>query len=159
MTASECLRKAYPNVFDWWWQSMETLRLSSATVSSTWRPHTGSTRHRYSLALDINYLTGLVDVSPTEIASTTIHLHVSQGNSNPANPQPPINAAAQHARALSKSFHRYLAEERAGGHIGSLGGPWPLTRAQVGLTGNTTFIVTDSGHTHHVRISVGTDQP
>ncbi len=158
MTASECLRKAYPNVFDWWWQSMATLRLSNAIVSSTWRPHQGSTLHRYSLALDLKNLTGLVDISPTETASISIHLHVQEDDANPTHNGPTNDPTVIRKRLLSKAFHRYLAEERAAGRLGWLGGPWPLTRSQVGLSGNTQFIATDSGHTHHVHVTVGIDQ-
>lgn len=158
MTASECIRKAHPTVFDWWLRSMTTLRLSSSTVSSTWRPHKGSTRHRYSLALDLVYLTGLVDVSPTQTTSATVWLNRLQPISNPANPAPPANSDETNKRLLSTAFHKYLAEERTAQHLGWLGGPWPLKRSEVGLSGNTTFIVTNDGHKNHVHVSVGTEQ-
>ncbi|MGM3277951.1 hypothetical protein [Ralstonia sp. 24A2] len=158
MTASECIRKAYPKVFDWWLQSMTTLRLSSATVSSTWRPHTGSTRHRYSLALDLVYLTGLVDISPTQTASTTVWLNRLQPISNPANTAPPANADESHKRLLSTAFHKHLAEDKAASHLGWLGGPWALKRSEVGLSGNTAFIVTNNTHKNHVHVSVGIEQ-
>ena len=137
---------------------MATLRLSNAVVSSTWRPHQGSTLHRYSLALDLKNLTGLADISPTETASVSIHLHVQEDDANPTHNGPTNDPTVIRKRTLSKVFHRYLAEERAAGRLGWLGGPWPLTRSQVGLSGNTQFIATDSGHTHHVHVTVGIDQ-
>lgn len=158
MTASECIRKAHPTVFDWWLRSMTTLRLSNAMVSSTWRPHKGSTRHRYSLALDLVLLTGLVDVSATETTSATIRLNQDTPSSNPKNTSILAGSPDSHKRSLSTAFHKYLAEERSAGHLGWLGGPWELKRSEVGLSGSSTFIVTNDGHRNHVHVSVGLEQ-
>lgn len=160
MTADECLRKTHPTVLDFWLTAMSALNITYARVTGAWRPHTGSTRHRYSLALDLTHLRRQQD-DGGELAEVEIHLHRDSGaDAKPTATDAQTNTALKRRRrAFSRDFHRYLAQRRQAGELGWLGGPWALTYADVGLTGATQFIKTDAIHVHHVHLSVGTDQP
>ncbi|KAA6125209.1 hypothetical protein [Cupriavidus cauae] len=160
MTADECLRKTHPSVMEFWLTTMSELNINYARVTGAWRPHTGSTRHRYSLALDLTHLRALRD-DDGALVEVDIHLHREIGSdANPLASDAQANTAIKRRRrAFSRAFHRYLAERRQARVLGWLGGPWALTYADVGLTGATQFIKSDIVHVHHVHLSVGLDQP
>ncbi|WP_197342661.1 hypothetical protein [Ralstonia solanacearum] len=161
MTADECLRKTHPSVLDWWLSAMQAQHITYARSTGAWRPHTGSTRHRYSLALDITHLRTTVPGENGENIAVEIHLHRIQGaDANPLASDADTNTPTKvRRRNFSRSFHQYLAQQRQAGALGWLGGPWALTYANVGLQGITQFIKTDSIHVHHVHVSVGREQP
>ncbi|CAJ0705457.1 hypothetical protein LMG19089_03846 [Ralstonia edaphis] len=161
MTADECLRKTHPSVLDWWLSAMQALNITYARSTGAWRPHTGSTRHRYSLALDITHLRTVATGSDGNDVTVEIHLHRIEGtDAKPTASDAETNTPTKVLRRdFSRRFHRYLAEQRQTGALGWLGGPWELTYANVGMQGNTTFIKTDSIHIHHVHVSVGREQP
>lgn len=161
MTRSESLRRTHPRVIEWWLQAMEDLEIHHARSTGAWRPHLGSTRHRYASALDLTHLrTRVVDGDNGEI-EVGIQLHRTQDPA--ANPLPSPNVANTPAnvrkRDFSLRFHTYLAERKEAGELNWLGGPWALTYANVGLQGGGTFIHTDAIHVHHVHLSVGSEQP
>lgn len=90
MTSDEAIRRVHPSVFVYWLQAMHDLNITYTRVGSAWRPHTGSTRHRYSLALDFNEITALVNVDTTNTTQQT-QPNQAQANNQPAtqgnNPQ------------------------------------------------------------------------
>ena len=150
---------------------MQDLGITYARSTGAWRPHTGSTRHRYASAIDLTHLrTTLPDPNGRQ-HQVTIHFHRTQSTASPPRPtQEHESAERTRMREFSDRVHVYLARARQEGTLGWLGGPWRHTYAQLGLTGpldpttrdqqpDAVAIATDNTHVHHVHISVGTDQP
>lgn len=160
MARGESLRRTHPSVLDWWLTAMDALSIHRARVTGAWRPHVGSTRHRYASALDLTHLRTRVDNGNNGEVEVEIHLHRDDTASNPLASGTAVNTPAKvRKRDFSLRFHTYVAERKRAGELNWLGGPWALTYAQVGLQGNATFIHTDNIHVHHVHLSVGSDQP
>lgn len=171
MTSDESLRRTHPATMEFLLQMMQDLGITYARSTGAWRPHTGSTRHRYASAIDLTHLrTTLPDPNGRQ-HQVTIHFHRTQSTaSNPRPTQEHESAERTRMREFSDRVHVYLARARQEGTLGWLGGPWRHTYAQLGLTGpldpttrdqqpDAVAIATDNTHVHHVHISVGTDQP
>ncbi|WP_454725575.1 MULTISPECIES: hypothetical protein [Cupriavidus] len=159
MSRQESLRRTHPKVMAFLLEAMQILGLHYVRITGVWRPHTGSTRHRYASALDITHIRTMTtgpDGMPIEVKCHFNLVPESEQGANPLGTE--AGADAQRRRVVSLAFHRYLAERRQAQELGWLGGPWPLTYAQVGLTGASRFIETNDQHVHHVHISVGIDQ-
>lgn len=83
MTSDEAIRRVHPSVLVYWLQVMHDLDITYTRIGSAWRPHTGSTRHRYSLALDFNEITALVEVTAaTTNTNTTQQAQTNQAQTN-----------------------------------------------------------------------------
>lgn len=156
MTARESLRRTHPRTVERLLATMAALNIHYARSTGAWRPHYGSTLHRYASALDVTHLR--TRVTEENGAATEVRIRLHRTLDTEANPLS-TNAEAstlekRRKRDFSLAFHRYLAEQKQAGMLGWLGGPWQLTYANVGLQGNNIFIKTDSIHEHHVHISI-----
>ena len=170
MTPDESLRRTHPATMEYLLQMMEDLNITYARSTGAWRPHTGSTRHRYASAIDLTHLRTVVidpDGTPQQV---NIQLHRTESpSSNPLRTQQQETAAHTRMREFSYRVHAYIARGRQDGLLGWLGGPWSTSYAQLGLEGptnnqgqrspNSIAITTDNTHIHHIHISIGTDQP
>ncbi len=156
MTAGESLRRTHPRTVEKILAAMTALNIHYARSTGAWRPHTGSTLHRYASALDITHLYTRVTEQDGTATEVRIRLHrVEDPEANPLNTDAVANTLEKRRkRDFSLAFHRYLAEHKQAGELGWLGGPWQLTYADVGLQGNATCVKTDSLHKHHVHISI-----
>lgn len=166
MTADEALRRTHPATMEFLLQMMADLDVSYVRSTGAWRPHIGSTRHRYASAIDLTHLRATVPGTNNEQYQVTIHLHrATSPDSNPLRTQPQEAAERSRMRTFSHRFHAYIAQARADGQLGWLGGPWQLSWSQIGIeapdgtTRDDIAIRTDNTHVHHVHLSVGTDQP
>ncbi len=170
MTPDESLRRTHPATMEYLLQMMDDLDITYARSSGAWRPHIGSTRHRYASAIDLTHLRTTVPGADDHPQQVDIHLHrTTSPNSNPLRTLQHETAAHTRMREFSYRVHAYIAQGRQDGLLGWLGGPWALTYAQLGLEGpignqgqrrpNITAFATDNTHVHHVHLSVGTDQP
>src|SRR5690606_28967552 len=56
MTPDESLRKTHPVAMEYLLQLLTDLEATYARITGAWRPHTGSTRHRYASAIDITHV-------------------------------------------------------------------------------------------------------
>lgn len=169
MTADESLRRTHPATMEFLLEMMAELNITYVRSTGAWRPHTGSTRHRYASAIDLTQLRTTVLGTDNQPHQVTIHLHRTLSpNSNPLQTQPQEMAERTRMREFSHRVHAYIASARQEGTLGWLGGPWTPTYAQLGLAGppapngpalNAQAFATDATHVHHMHISVGTDQP
>lgn len=169
MTADESLRRTHPATIEFLIQMMADLNITYARSSGAWRPHVGSTRHRYASAIDLTHLRTNVLGANNQQHRVAIHLHrINSPNSNPQRTHPQETAERTRMREFSHLVHVYIAQAKQEGTLGWLGGPWPLTYARLGLPGpqtpngrtpNAPAIATDDTHIHHIHISMGTDQP
>jgi len=185
MTASEAIRRIHPDVWDYWVSAMQTLNLTYSKIGSAWRPHIGSTYHRYSVALDFNDTRGMLTVpnpnyhsgsppgSPNaqpeieeeititfrrDLAATDVRQDCNPSTALSANSSTAPTARDKRI-TLSKNILNHVATGKLGGQLGWTGGPWTLNYNQVGITNNTTrFITTDNTHKHHIHLTVGTEQ-
>jgi type VI secretion system secreted protein VgrG len=185
MTASEAIRRIHPDVWDYWVSAMQTLDLTYSKIGSAWRPHIGSTYHRYSVALDFNDTRGMLTVpnpnyhsgsppgSPNaqpeieeeititfrrDLAATDVRQDCNPSTALSANSSTAPTARDKRI-TLSKNILNHVATGKLGGQLGWTGGPWTLNYNQVGITNNTTrFITTDNTHKHHIHLTVGTEQ-
>jgi hypothetical protein len=159
MSRDETLRRTHPIAMEFLLDAMQDLGLSFARVTGAWRPHTGSTRHRYAAALDLTHIRKKIETSSgvVDIECWFNRTSSSDQASNPLGTG--MSTVTQEKREASKEFHKYLAQQKVSGRLGWLGGPWALRYSDVGLSGNSIFIKTDSIHEHHVHLSVGGDQP
>ena len=170
MTSDETLRRTHPATMEFLFQMMADLDIHYARSTGAWRPHHGSTLHRHAAALDITHLRTYVNDANGQRHLVEIHLHVTQSTaSNPRSTTQQETAQRTRMREFSNRVHTYIAVARQERTLGWLGGPWPLTYAQLGLLGpfrgnpttrapNDLAIKTDSGHTHHIHITMGTDR-
>lgn len=160
MSRNECLRRTHPTVLEFLLETMQSLNLHYARVTGAWRPHTGSVRHRYASALDLTHMRTRVEGSNGQPIEVEYRFHRTDAPGPDSNPLGAgTSVTAQRRRAACMAFHHYIAQQRQGGTLGWLGGPWALTYANVGLAGSSLFIKTDAIHVHHVHLSVGVDQP
>jgi hypothetical protein len=169
MTADESLRRTHPATMEFLLEMMAELNITYVRSTGAWRPHTGSTRHRYASAIDLTHLRTTVIGADNQPHRVTVHLHRTQSpNSNPLQTQPQETAERTRMREFSHRVHAYIAGVRQNGGLGWLGGPWTPTYAQLELAGPPTpneptptvpAFATDATHVHHIHISVGTDQP
>ncbi|MDF3865647.1 hypothetical protein P3W53_14280 [Pseudomonas denitrificans (nom. rej.)] len=159
MSRDECLRRTHPSVMSFILDCTHDLNFRYIKITGAWRPHTGSTRHRYASALDVTE----VRTEPTEeYGNTEVYIRFNRlifpgPDSNPTGSNTGIDA--ERRRAASMRFHKYIAEKKSSGLLGWLGGPWQLTYANVGLASNSVFIKTDDIHKNHLHLSIGPDQP
>ena len=156
MTARESLRRTHPLTAEKLLAAMTTLNIHYALSTGAWRPHYGSTLHRYASALDVTHLRTRVNEENGTATEVRIHLHrIEDPEANPLNTDAVANTLAKRRkRDFSLAFHRYLGERKQAGELGWLGGPWQLTYTDVGLQGNAVYIKTDDVHKHHVHISI-----
>ncbi|MGE8225074.1 MAG: hypothetical protein ACN6RK_04720 [Stenotrophomonas sp.] len=169
MTPDESLRRTHPATTEFLLQMLEVLGISYARITGAWRPHFGSTRHRYATALDITHVrTSVVDANNQQ-QRVDVHFHRTESaSSNPLITTRPETAARIRMREFSYRVHTYLAQAKQDGVMGWLGGPWTPTYAQLGLAGmrignglpnpNVAAFSTDNVHIHHIHISRGIDQ-
>lgn len=170
MTPDESLRRTHPATMEYLLRMMEDLDITYVRSTGAWRPHIGSTRHRYASAIDLTHLRTTVagaDGLPQQV-DIQLHRTVSP-NSNPLRTSQQEAAVHTRMREFSHRVHTYIARGRQDGLLGWLGGPWALTYAQLGLEGpvnnqgqrspNAAAFATDNTHVHHIHVSVGTDQP
>ena len=172
MRADEAIRRIHPSVWDYWFDVMEEQKITYNRLGSGWRPHLGSTFHRYSLALDFNDTHAIMAVDNPKYHSVddprlTIDKEVkmtfktvAQGAQYNFNPMQTVTAQMledqKNGIALAKKILNRIAQDRS--RLGWLGGPWQLKLSDVGLTGNTVFLNTNEAHKHHVHLTVGTEQ-
>lgn len=156
MTARESLRRTHPRTVERLLTAMAALNIHYVRSTGAWRPHYGSTLHRYASALDVTHLRTRVTEEDGTATEVRIRMHrVEDPEANPLNTDAVANTLAKRRkRDFSLAFHRYLGEHKQAGELGWLGGPWQLTYANVGLQGNTIYIKTDDVHKHHVHISI-----
>ncbi len=170
MTPDETLRRTHPATMEYLLQMTDDLDITYARSTGAWRPHVGSTRHRYASAIDLTHLRTTTRATDGSLEQVDIHSHrITSPNSRPLRTGPHEAAAHTRMREFSHRVHVYLARGRQDGRLGWLGGPWLLTYAQLGLEGpinnqgqrvpNGTAFATNDAHIHDVHISVGTDQP
>ncbi|MFV3372444.1 hypothetical protein ACNFH5_30100 [Pseudomonas sp. NY15435] len=154
MTAGETLRRTYPRTLELLLELMEELNIHYARSTGAWRPHFGSSLHRYAASLDITHLRTRVTTQTGGEVEVTIHFHRNTDpDSNPIGNPPATSVSSIRKRDFSLAVHTYLAEHKMAGDLGWLGGPWQLTYNQVGLLGSTIFIKTDEVHKHHLHMS------
>ncbi|WMJ70890.1 hypothetical protein [Stenotrophomonas sp. 24(2023)] len=164
MTADETLRRTHPATMEFLLRMMDDLDITYARVTGAWRPHIGSTRHRYASAIDLTHVRTTVIGTDGQQHTVTVHFHSGLSmDSNPTRAVPAESAAQTRTREFSLRVHRYIANARAQQTLGWLGGPWRLTYSQLDLTNveriNAVAIDTNATHTDHMHISMGTDQP
>jgi len=143
---------------------MRDLDITYARGTGAWRPHIGSTRHRYASAIDLTHVRTTVNGANNQQHSVTIQFHrTTSPNSNPIATGQPETAERTRMREFSRRVHGYIANARLQGTLGWLGGPWRLTYNQLDIVDpnvpNTEAFATDATHVHHIHISMGTDQP
>lgn len=167
MASDEAIRRTHPSVFAYWLETMHALDITYTRVGSTWRPHLGSTRHRYSLALDYNEITAnvVVDEKTQQKESVEITLRNDTAAGKLCNPTLKIDnkttVANKRKIELSRVLFKHLATGRDSKKLGWLGGPWTLKYNTPEInysTDSTIFIVTNKAHKHHIHLSVGTEQ-
>ena len=169
MTPDESLRRTHPATMEFLFQMMSDLGLHSARSTGAWRPHFGSTRHRYAAALDITEVKAYVRDANDQEHQVTVHFHNRNSpDSNPLVTTRPETAQRTRKRELSYRVHVYMAQGRLDGTLGWMGGPWRLTFAQLGLARPTNppnrllptdeAFATNDDHYHHIHISRGVDQ-
>jgi len=164
MTADEALRRTHPATMEFLLQMMADLGISYVRSTGAWRPHIGSTRHRYASAIDLTHARTTVNGANNQQHTVTIQFHRTVSpNSDPTATGQPETAERTRMREFSRRVHVYIANARAQQTLGWLGGPWRLTYNQLGITTvahpNAEAVVTDGTHVHHMHISMGTDQP
>lgn len=164
MSADEALRRTHPATMEFLLQMMDDLDISYARSTGAWRPHIGSTRHRYASAIDLTHARTTVAGANNQQHQVAIQFHrVQSPNSNPSANGQPESPERTRMREFSRRVHVYIANARAQQTLGWLGGPWRLTYNQLGVATapqpNAEAIATDDTHVHHVHISMGTDQP
>lgn len=164
MTADETLRRTHPATMEFLLKMMDDLDIAYARVTGAWRPHIGSTRHRYASAIDLTHVRTTVVGADGQQHFVTIQFHRRlSANSNPNRTTPVESAARTRMREFSFQVHRYIANARAQLTLGWLGGPWPMTYNDLGVVATARdddiAIRTDATHVHHIHISMGTDQP
>jgi hypothetical protein len=163
MTADETLRRTHPATMEFLLQMMDDLDITYARSTGAWRPHIGSTRHRYASAIDLTHVRTTVNGANNQQHTVTIQFHrVTSPNSNPIATGQPEAAERTRMREFSRRVHAYIANARLQETLGWLGGPWRLTYNQLGLAhptrANTEAFATNDTHIHHIHISMGTDQ-
>jgi hypothetical protein len=167
MSADEALRRTHPATMEFLLQMMDDLNISYARSTGAWRPHVGSTRHRYASAIDLTHARTMLMDENNQQQRVTIHFNREiSPNSNPRQSGQNESLLRARMREFSRSVHAYLANARAQQTLGWLGGPWVLTYRQLGVPATEQFnnldaiaIETDATHEHHIHISLGTDQP
>lgn len=162
MTPDESLRKTHPIAMEYLLQVLTDMEATYARITGAWRPHTGSTRHRYASAIDITHLRTTVTERQEQGQRHDVEIWFHNQNSPSSNPSRTAateNADRRRKREFSHRFHAYIASSRIADQLGWLGGPWALTYAHLGLQRAGQAIATDAVHVHHVHLSVGTDQP
>lgn len=152
MTAGESLRRTYPRTIELLFEMMTALNINYARSTGAWRPHYGSTLHRYAAALDITDLYTRVPTQGGDI-EVRIRLNRTDQDSDPLATPPSNSPERIRKRDFSMRVHRYLAEQKMAGNFGWLGGPWQITYQQVGILGNGTPISTNNDHRHHIHLS------
>lgn len=171
MPADEAIRKTHPSVFIYWLGLAGDLDITRTQITSTWRPSEGSTRHRYSLALDIDQITASVVTNQQTNQTTPVTVIFRNGNIVQAteaaknNPTTTIsnNTPLNNKRKIefSRVFFRRIGQDYIDRTLGWLGGPWTLYSNSRGININqtATLIVTnDRVHDHHVHLSVSREQ-
>ncbi|WP_411851224.1 hypothetical protein ACLB90_01065 [Stenotrophomonas sp. LGBM10] len=163
MTADETLRRTHPATMEFLLQMMDDLDITYARSTGAWRPHIGSTRHRYASAIDLTHVRTTVNGANNQQHTVTIQFHrVSSPDSNPTATGQQETAERTRMREFSRRIHVYIATARAQRTLGWLGGPWRLTYQQLGVInpnepGAEAFTTNDT-HVHHIHISMGIDQ-
>lgn len=163
MTADETLRRTHPATMEFLLQMMDDLDITYARSTGAWRPHIGSTRHRYASAIDLTHARTTVNGTNNQQHQVTIQFHRTlSANSNPTITGMLESAERTRMREFSRRIHGYIANARAQGTLGWLGGPWHLTYGQLGIEDpnrpNAEAFATNDTHIHHIHISMGTDQ-
>lgn len=169
MSPGESLRRTHPATMEFLLQMMANLNITYARSTGAWRPHFGSTRHRYATALDITHVRTNVADANNQQQRVDIHFHRTESvSSNPLVTTQPESARRTLMREFSYRVHAYLAQAKQDGVMGWLGGPWTPTYGQLGCVGpavgggrrapNAPVFATDAVHIHHIHISRGTDQ-
>jgi hypothetical protein len=187
MSRSESLRRTHPSVFIWWLKAMEEIKATGARITGAWRPHTGSTRHRYSVALDVADLTkakGAYPPDPMPHGNVVIHFNTTTQKNSAGHIVPNFKAGPLAAPIgitepsdktsmeyfqwqLSKDFFTHVIKEKREKKLAWLGGPWVVYLTKTGELSshqydgsyqNEPVFNTDNHHKDHVHLSIGTDQ-
>ncbi|MBK0056870.1 hypothetical protein [Stenotrophomonas sp. S39] len=164
MMADESLRRTHPATMEFLLKMMDDLDITYARVTGAWRPHVGSTRHRYASAIDLTHAKKTVMDENNQPQLVSIHFHSEDSaQSNPLGDGRRESPERTRMREFSYRVHQYIANARAQGGAGWLGGPWALTYGELGVGAadrpRDLAIRTDATHVHHLHISVGNDQP
>src|SRR5690606_35322549 len=84
MTPDESLRRTHPATMEYLLQMMEDLDITYARSTGAWRPHIGSTRHRYASAIGLTHLRTTTTVTDGSRQQIDIHFHrTASPSSNP----------------------------------------------------------------------------
>ncbi|MGE8286711.1 MAG: hypothetical protein ACN6RG_02050 [Stenotrophomonas sp.] len=161
MTPEESLRRTHPSTMEFLLQMMTDLGVHFARSTGAWRPHYGSTRHRYAAALDVTHMKANV-VEGNQNHEVEIHFHrAASPESHPLVTSPRETPERRRMRELSQRAHVYMASAKANGDLGWMGGPWTPTFGQLGVqverSADRAF-ETDTVHSHHIHITRGTGQ-
>ncbi|KAF1012767.1 MAG: hypothetical protein GAK31_03984 [Stenotrophomonas maltophilia] len=164
MTADETLRRTHPATMEFLLKMMRDLNITYARVTGAWRPHIGSTRHRYASAIDLTHVRTTIVGTDGQQHPVAIQFHGALSvDSNPNRTTPAESAVRTRMREFSFRVHRYIANARAQQTLGWLGGPWPMNYADLGVAAtekaSNIAIRTDANHIHHIHINMGTYQP
>ena len=164
MTADESLRRTHPATMEFLLKMMDELDITYVRVTGAWRPHVGSTRHRYASAIDLTHVKKNVTDENNQPQLVAIHFHrEDSAASYPLRDGGHESAQRTRTREFSHKVHKYIANARAQGAAGWLGGPWALTNGELGVStpelAQEEAFKTDSTHVHHIHISTGADQP
>lgn len=170
MTSDEALRRTHPATMEFLLQMMAELEMTYCRCTGAWRPHFGSTRHRYAASIDVTQFRKTIVAG--DGLRHEVDVYMNRNTSSDSNPLPTAlqeTARRVRMRNFSHEIHRYIASAKQERELGWLGGPWELKYAELGLAGprrdlgqaaSTIAINTDdTTHYHHLHISVGIDQP
>lgn len=167
MLSTEALRRTHPCVYEYWLQTMRNLDITSANISSTWRPNLGLMLHRYCVGLDIGKFTANVQVpvgrSTTQTTIQSVAVDIKRANNYNRNPNTVNDPATRRKVALARSLFTQIATDKAANTLGWLGCPWEFNYADLGVTRprgiSDPAIKTDQWHTDHLHISFPSNTP
>lgn len=161
MLSTEAFRRTHPCVYEYWIQVMHDLNMTSANITSTWRPNLGSMLHRYCVGLDIGKFTANVQVpvglSTSQVTTSSVTADMKRANNYNRNPSTVTDAAIRRSIVLARSLFTQIATDKAANTLGWLGCPWAFNYADLGVTQPrgvpNPAIATDNIHADHLHIS------